>query len=186
MNKTELRICAKEIRSKIAGRDGKNVLLTDRACSLIERLNLKSVFTYVSMSDEVDTRELIKKLFEKGIKVCVPHTENSTMSVITLDTPLVNSVDKLGNIKDDKIRRKADFACDCAVVPMLAFDKTLNRLGYGKGCYDRFFVGYGGYKIGLAYDEQEVGDVCPEHYDMPLDFILTPTRLLESGRNKVI
>ena len=60
---------------------------------------------------------------------------------------------------------------------MVAFDKHLNRIGYGGGFYDRYFKKIKKSKkiitIGLAYSFQKVKKIPINKYDIKLDFILT-------------
>ncbi len=67
---------------------------------------------------------------------------------------------------------------DVIVVPMVAFMKTW-RIGYGNGYYDRYLRSFDGLKIGIAFDEQEVADYLPHEHDIPMDRIITPTRIIE-------
>ena len=65
------------------------------------------------------------------------------------------------------------------LVPLLAVDARGNRLGYGAGHYDRTLAELGSVlKIGLAWDCQVVDALPAEPWDVPLDWIATPTRLI--------
>ena len=66
------------------------------------------------------------------------------------------------------------------LIPMVAFDKKLNRLGYGGGYYDRFLKKYEKkniIKIGLAISCQEVKKVPSNSFDKRMDYILTEKKL---------
>jgi len=65
---------------------------------------------------------------------------------------------------------------DLILVPGMAFDLRGNRLGRGRGFYDRLLAETRGVKCGIAFDEQIVGAVPTEEHDLKMDFILTPTR----------
>lgn len=68
---------------------------------------------------------------------------------------------------------------DAVFVPLLAFDKYGNRVGYGKGFYDRFLAECPTttLKIGISLFDavEEISDVSP--YDIPLDKCITPARI---------
>lgn len=75
----------------------------------------------------------------------------------------------------------------CAIVaPLSAFDAQCNRVGMGGGFYDRELeklqrlqsVVY----IGVAFDEQECESIAVQPWDEPMQFIVTPTRILNSRR----
>ena len=63
--------------------------------------------------------------------------------------------------------------------PGIAFDLRGNRLGRGQGFYDRLLGGVHGMKCGIAFDEQVVKKFRLENTDVPVDFILTPTRCVK-------
>ena len=71
------------------------------------------------------------------------------------------------------------------LVPLLAFDRSGGRLGYGAGYYDaalRKMRQRGPVAaIGIAFDEQEFPEVPQEPQDEPLDTILTPSRVIACG-----
>ena len=64
-------------------------------------------------------------------------------------------------------------------VPGVAFDPKGNRLGFGKGYYDRFLPRTEGIKIALAYDFQIVSALQQQQWDVPMDFIITETRVID-------
>ena len=71
---------------------------------------------------------------------------------------------------------------DAVIVPMCAFDKNNNRLGFGKGYYDRFLKGKNCLKIGVAFSLQEVGQIETKLTDIPMDIIVTEKYILERIR----
>ena len=66
---------------------------------------------------------------------------------------------------------------DILLVPLVAFDKNLNRIGYGGGFYDRYIRRIKKRKdiltIGLAYSFQKVNKIPINKYDIKLDFVIT-------------
>jgi 5-formyltetrahydrofolate cyclo-ligase len=71
---------------------------------------------------------------------------------------------------------------DILLVPLVAADLARNRLGQGKGHYDRAIALLGRRKpiqaIGLAWDVQIVEQLPADRWDVPLDLVVTPTRIL--------
>ena len=67
------------------------------------------------------------------------------------------------------------------LVPLVAFDKHLNRIGYGGGFYDRYIKKIKKNKkivtIGLAYSFQKIKEVPTNQYDIKLDFIVTEKKI---------
>ena len=71
-------------------------------------------------------------------------------------------------------------------MPLLAFDRRGNRLGYGGGYYDRSFAFLKDQLrptepllVGIAYDFQELPEIAPERWDIALDFIATDRELID-------
>ena len=71
---------------------------------------------------------------------------------------------------------------DILLVPLLAFDKQLNRLGYGGGFYDRYIekieIKKKVFKVGFAFSFQELEEVPVNNYDKKLDLIITERGLI--------
>ena len=59
------------------------------------------------------------------------------------------------------------------LVPMVAFDKLGNRLGYGCGYYDRFLRGKSVVKVGIAYSFQYISHLPTSDHDEPMDYVVT-------------
>ncbi len=71
---------------------------------------------------------------------------------------------------------------DVIFVPAVAFDLNFNRLGMGKGYYDRLLKGLSALKVGVCYDFQILPKLPAEPHDVPVDFILTEKRAI--GRKR--
>jgi 5-formyltetrahydrofolate cyclo-ligase len=68
---------------------------------------------------------------------------------------------------------------DVIIVPLVAFDMHRNRLGHGGGWYDRMLSEQpNAVTIGLGYDEQEAANVPVESHDIPLDYVVTQSRVI--------
>ncbi len=71
---------------------------------------------------------------------------------------------------------------DVLLIPLLAFDKNLNRLGYGGGYYDRLIEKLSKrkniIKIGLAFSIKEIDKVPVNMYDQKLDYIVTNKHII--------
>jgi 5-formyltetrahydrofolate cyclo-ligase len=71
---------------------------------------------------------------------------------------------------------------DLVLVPGMAFDLSGNRLGRGKGFYDRLLAEASGVKCGVGYDFQLLEKIPAEAHDAKVDFIFTPSRCAKSGK----
>jgi 5-formyltetrahydrofolate cyclo-ligase len=71
---------------------------------------------------------------------------------------------------------------DLVLVPGLAFDLHGNRLGRGRGFYDRLLQSTSGVKCGICYDIQLLESIPTELHDAKVDFILTPDKCVKARR----
>ncbi|MBN2825833.1 MAG: 5-formyltetrahydrofolate cyclo-ligase, partial [Campylobacterales bacterium] len=96
----------------------------------------KSIMLYIPLSIEVDTLPLIGILRKEKRTVYVPFMEGKSFRLVKYRLPL--EVKKFG-IKEPKFSKTYIKKIDVAIVPIVATDSTLRRVGFGKGMYDRFF-----------------------------------------------
>lgn len=136
------------------------------------------VFLPIERLFEIDTFPFINMLFEEGFQVytAVTDFEQETMRTVRLSEDTVFREDKLGlpvPLSSDEIQDEQ--VLDIVFVPLLAFDLSGVRIGYGKGYYDRFLARLmpKTLKIGLSYFPPE--DRLPfEDHDIRLDACILP------------
>jgi 5-formyltetrahydrofolate cyclo-ligase len=71
---------------------------------------------------------------------------------------------------------------DLVLVPGMAFDPHGNRLGRGRGFYDRLLQSVSGVKCGVCYDIQLLESIPTESHDAKVDFVLTPGKCVKTRR----
>lgn len=133
-------------------------------------------FLPITSKQEVDTINLLSILQGKDKNIVVPKVERNSLGhyLLTDNTKFKNSdwgvPEPTNGIKIDPKN------IDVVFVPLLAFDKIGNRVGYGKGFYDKFLLECkpNVIKVGLSFFEAEplITDVFPG--DIPLDYCVTP------------
>jgi 5-formyltetrahydrofolate cyclo-ligase len=75
---------------------------------------------------------------------------------------------------------------DIVFVPLVGFDRNLNRLGQGAGHYDRYFSNnINSLRIGLAFSFQEVSQIPADHWDVPLDAVLTEKEWIVGANSRI-
>jgi len=188
--KQELRKKAREKRRQICNKKECDYSICEKLCSLELYKKSEIVLIYVSLDDEVETDEIIKCALSNGKKVAVPFCRNNMGN---MDFYLIDSLCdlKIGsfNIREPDInscRKLCFFENSVIVVPGLCFDKSGNRLGFGKGYYDRFLAKHNFTTIGLCYDEQLVECVPTDKYDRKVDYIITQSTVIKcdnGGKN---
>lgn len=129
----------------------------------------------ISKNREVDTTTIIRQALDCGKKVIVPKTEGegilSHHKIETLSGLVPNN---LGIPEPKKAAPFPVSGIDLVIVPMVAGDRQKNRLGYGKGYYDRFLEKCPAIKAGLLFDLQLYSGTLPaQPFDIPLDILFT-------------
>ena len=174
MNKSKIR----EKILKIRKRKNNNYSIGYK--SLLKVLNEKNfkgnVFGgYYPYNYEIDPMKILKKLENKNYYLSLPKIKsNSLMDFYKWSTQDPLMVNKYGI--PEPISKKIVYP-DVLLVPLVAFDKEFNRIGYGGGFYDRYIYKLRKIKkimtIGLAYSFQKVKKIPVKHYDINLDYIIT-------------
>ncbi|WP_346911659.1 5-formyltetrahydrofolate cyclo-ligase [uncultured Roseibium sp.] len=125
--------------------------------------------------DEIDPRPLLDRLRASGHRLCLPVVSEPHLIFreLTRETVLVPA--GFGTTVPDAA--SPELRPDVLLMPLAAFDRAGNRIGYGKGHYDTAIAALEKNGpvicIGLAFQTQEVDHVPAEPHDKPLDGILT-------------
>ena len=136
----------------------------------------KSVFSFVSMGTEAETRGILKQAWKDGKNVAVPKTkQDREMIFLKIESFADLKEGRFGVMEPVTQEEMIPGAGDLFLVPGPFFDRNKNRIGYGGGYYDTYFEKHQGYrKIGLAFSEQISETAIPtEETDIPLDDIVT-------------
>lgn len=142
----------------------------------------ETVHCYVSMNErrEVNTHQLIKKMLSEDKKVVVPRTEFSTgeLSHFYLEN-FDDLIENKWGVLEPKSGKKANLVdLNLIIVPMAGGDKKKNRIGYGKGFYDRFLNKVTAPAIGLLFEDCLLKKIPVEKFDVPLDKFITEKKVI--------
>ena len=178
MTKDILRQTMKEKRRAITPSFRKTASrrITDTVLELCK--SSECVMIYMSAFKEPDTHELLKKLTELNLRVCVPVSDTNTF---TITPALISSVTDIkkgayGIYEPTDVVPVNISDIDIAFIPGIAFSKSGDRLGFGKGYYDRFLSEFHGTKAGICYDFQVLDEIPASEHDVKMDLIITETR----------
>ena len=182
-----LRDHARTVRSALS-----RAQIEEKSASICRQLykvldGIDPVMVYVSKPLEVNTRDLIDYLIHRHGRIVVPIIERDTrtlrLSYIQNTSVLVKSTFHVHEPVGSEIPASPD-EVRAVIVPMLAFDHSGNRLGYGAGYYDRFLCNLPHIKkIGLAFSCQEVGCVPCEANDVKMDMVVTENGIFQCSRD---
>lgn len=147
-----------------------------------------TVMSYMSYKNEFPTHELNKKIIDAGYRLVLPFTD-SDFNIIPC---IIDSYDDLVISKlgiPEPVPAQCSVAAlddiDVILMPGVAFDTAGNRIGFGKGCYDRFIAAGEEHGTGvhspllaaLAYAFQIVDKIPSEPTDIPCDVIITENKI---------
>jgi len=178
MTKAEIRKKTLKKRKNVTNRDKKNEKILNALTSQDFYKNAKTVMTYISFGDEVDTHALIKKMLgEKCVCApkCITKTEMEARSFSDFSDLSAGAY----GILEPNGKVVTDF--DLIIVPGVAFNKDLHRIGYGAGYYDRFLSENKAVTVGLFYEVQKC-DFLKDEYDYPLDYIITEEKIYQRSK----
>ncbi len=140
-----------------------------------EQISKKNIGGYYPVNFEVDDLDILKILEKKNFNISLPRIKkNFDMNFYkwSFDMPL--KINKYGIPEPES---KAVVYPDILLVPLVAFDEKLNRLGYGGGYYDRLIEKLTKkkkiLKIGLALTVQKINKIPINKYDKKLDYVVT-------------
>lgn len=181
LNKKELREKYKSIRAeaKSALADGR---IKEALLSLPLYKTADILFIYCSIGSEADTAGIILEALACGKKVALPKCMNreGEMNFYIVDrigSSLTKGAFSINEPDDEICEPACDSEKSLCIVPGLAFDKKGNRLGYGKGYYDRFLSRFKGSSVGLCFDKCLCEELPCDKYDRRVDTIITESTI---------
>lgn len=141
----------------------------------------KKIALYHAFQGEIDLSELWRTAPLQG-KYCAFPVLTEQQSLLFLPATPASSFSKNRfGIEEPNIALSQAIPpeqFDLIFMPLVAFDSACNRLGMGGGYYDRTLAdSKGKCLIGLAYDFQRVPQLIPQPWDVPVDAIITPSRI---------
>ena len=197
MDKAELRraVIARRDALDLDVRTAKSAVVCARLVELMDRLGAaapRTVAVYAAMGSEVDPAAFAAAAVARGWRVAYPCMLSATdamaygqrmcMRAVSAcnasEAPFIAHPTRTFAATDvDSVRFPIvpAKALDMIIVPLVAFDRTGARLGYGGGCYDRYLpiLSPACLIVGIAFDEQRVGHVPTDAHDLPLPHIVS-------------
>ena len=141
---------------------------------------------YYPSNYEVDILSFLEEASKKKFKIVLPIVQTSTSMNFQpwiIKDPLY--VSKFGILEPKQSSK--EIIPDFIMVPLVAFDNKLNRIGYGKGYYDRSLQKISKIKkkiitLGIAYSFQKCMNIPVNKYDFKLDYIFTEQGIISSNK----
>ena len=156
-----------------------NELIIKKVIAYLKENNYQNILIYMDMNKEVAATLLI----DKGFTIFI----TKTMPDLSLKVNKYNKSElvlhKFGYYESSSLDYVDPSIVDVALIPGLAFDLKGNRLGYGKGYYDRFLAAYPHIKrVALAFSFQIIEALPTDQYDQMMDLIISEKEIRKFKR----
>jgi 5-formyltetrahydrofolate cyclo-ligase len=179
--KITLRRRIETLRQSEPGKDGKNRRICEKLISLPEFISAQTVMFYLGTPNEVGTMLCLEQAMKDGKKCVVPYCNDDALDLFVLHDFADLAPGTFGilepkvELRLERNRQCSPDSLDLIIVPGVAFDRKGQRLGRGKGFYDRFLgkVRPQTHLVALAFECQLVAAVPCVPSDVPVDKIIT-------------
>jgi len=159
-------------------------MLRDNFLRNIELPHGSIISAYWPIGSEIDVRPLITELYNQGYEICLPCVveKNAPLSFRQWEPEAVMVKSSNFKIFEPCKNQHEELIPTILIVPLLAFDKSKHRLGYGGGFYDRTIEKLRSENpalitLGVSYDGQQIEKIPSEDWDVKLDKIVTESKL---------
>ena len=150
-------------------------LVFENLLKIQEFVNAKSCFCYWDFKNEVPTIK-IREYFKNKI-LLEPVIDGDIMVAVKREG--VQSVYNGYGIEEPQSYTLVEKSADISIIPLVACDKNGNRIGFGKGYYDKYLTGRNTVKIGICYSWQILDFVPKFENDIKLDYIVSEQQIIK-------
>ncbi len=150
---------------------------------LPEYQNAETIFAFAGYGTELSTLNSVFRMINSGKHVALPKMMDEEHMEF-FEVRKISDIQKgpLGIPEPNGSYAPVSFRPDIIMIPGVAFDKKFNRLGYGRGYYDRYLVSHGYdrfvWKIALAFSCQIVRRIPTDKKDVSIDMIVTEDKVI--------
>ena len=183
MTREEIRACVKKRRedaSKIQAAE-MSARICERIVAMAEYLRAKRILCYAALPDEVQTGGLLREILRSGRQLYLPRTRGSDLEIARVTAGMKMERGAYGVLEPvtDELAQIGEM--DLVLAPGVAFDREGNRLGYGKGYYDRYLTKVHAFCAGVCYTECVIESVPVGRCDVPMAALVSPQGVTRMG-----
>lgn len=176
MEKTEIRKIVRGLKKEVPLEEKKRRSrpIMERVSTLPAFEQAKTVLLYWSMDDEVYTHEFVRQWYERK-RILLPCVDGDDLLLRQYTGPESMQPGPQFGIPEPTGEVFTELEkVEMIVVPGVAFDRKNNRMGRGRGFYDRLLKSTpNAVKVGVAFDFQIFDSIPVESFDVPMDFVVT-------------
>lgn len=163
--------------------------MSEQSLEAVNRLETLDLFKqaerialYHALPGEVETADFIEKWAEKKT-IFLPVVEGNDLSLHPYRGKHSLQSGAFGIMEPGREEPCRLEDIDLMIVPGIAFDRQCNRMGRGKGYYDRLLTTLSIPKIGLCFSFQLVDEIPMESFDIPMDGVVTDKEIIKYGKD---
>lgn len=168
------------LRRAVENRESKEEFITASLISSELFRNADCVFLYCSFDGETSTEGISEEAEFLGIKTAYPYCvdKDGTMEFyISLRKDLIKGMYGIYEPDRENCEKAASSENSLCIVPGVAFGRNGERLGFGKGYYDRFLEDFKGKTVGLSFEECLSASIPMETHDKKIDYLITDKKI---------
>lgn len=168
------------IRKAVKNRDEKEKRITGLLLSSDLFKDADCIFLYATADGEISTEAIAKNAEASGIKTAYPYCvdDKGFMEFYFSDRcSLQRGMYGIAEPDTEKCEKAVFSEKSLCIVPGIAFGINGERLGYGKGYYDRFLENFNGKVVALSFEECLSDEIPMESHDRKTDYLITDKKI---------
>ena len=178
MEKSEIRRKVKAMRTMLL--EAERIAAADEVFEQLEKtaafLLADKILMYHSLPDELSTHRFLDK-WNGRKRFFLPRVNGVNLEILPYDESRL----ELGAFHIEEPTGENTVSADeieLVIVPGVAYDRRGNRLGRGKGFYDRLLASTRATKVGVGYEFQMVDEIPAEPHDVKMDMVITQKTII--------
>jgi methylenetetrahydrofolate dehydrogenase (NADP+) / methenyltetrahydrofolate cyclohydrolase len=181
MNKAEIREYTLKIREQLTQEEiTKSSKKICRNIRLLPQLSfMKNIALYAAVGNEVN----IDPFIEGNL---LPRVQGQSMEYFKVNSTKELSIGTFNVREPNESCLPNSRDIGLIFVPGVAFDNNGNRIGHGKGYYDRFLKNTNATKVGICFESQLVNSIPTENHDIQMDYVITEKQILSFNKGKIL
>ena len=182
-SKQQIRERVRQARERLSGREVNynSSLICEKLQAFPLFVDAKIIGGFSAIRNEVNLRTVLEEAMKrKKVSFPVVNKDRGELEFYVVQDYHSLRPRSYGILEPDpeNAERVEENDVDLIIVPGIAFDEKGNRIGYGKGYYDKFLRGIKAIKVGIAYEFQMIPLLPAEEHDLSMDFIITNERII--------
>ncbi|MGL4781200.1 MAG: 5-formyltetrahydrofolate cyclo-ligase [Bacteroidales bacterium] len=184
MDKNTLRkiISAKRKDLSVSFLANASEMIAERFELFLKEKNTKSILMYMALPGEVQTQKLVELLSDAGCEIWLPKVVGDLLEIRRFEGMTSLQKGSFGVWEPTGKICPELSVLDLIVVPGVAFSVEGDRMGYGKGYYDRLLSQTNAIRVGFCFEFQLFESLPTETHDKSMDLILTEERTIVLSR----